>query len=159
MRFSAFPAITALAFALSACAADTTPPGKIDPAPTLGTVQKSVAAPAIITHAIQGNETATGSFVGASKHETRGHASVFRSNGQWYVSLASDFFHDGAPDPKVAFGADGFRQEAILAPLKSLNGAQVYAVPATLDVGNYNEIWIWCEQFAVPLGVAKLTLT
>ncbi|MEM6357469.1 MAG: hypothetical protein AAF844_17545 [Pseudomonadota bacterium] len=28
-----------------------------------------------------------------------------------------------------------------------------------LDIGNYTEVWIWCEQFSVPLGVAKLQLT
>ncbi len=115
------------------------------------------AAPAI--HSIQGKETAVGTFVGLSDHATSGHASVFLSNGQWYISLANDFAFDGAPDPKIAFGSNGFRQEAILAPLQSNNGASVYAVPAHLDVGDYNEIWLWCEKFAVPLGVAKLTLT
>lgn len=117
------------------------------------------ASAATFTHAIQGRETAVGSFTGASKHVTTGHASVFRADGKWFISLASDFFHDGSPDPKIAFGNNGFRQEAIISPLTSLTGAQVYEIPSTLDVGDYNEIWLWCEKFAVPLGVAPLTLT
>lgn len=148
------PALLFSTMILGACASNTSAPGATAPAPAL-----VAATPAAFSHSIQGLETAKGSFVGASDHETRGHASVFRSNGKWYVSLASDFFHDGAPDPKVAFGSNGFRQEAILSPLTALAGAQVYEVPASLDVGNYNEIWIWCEKFAVPLGVAPLTLT
>lgn len=103
--------------------------------------------------------TARGSFVGKSDHVTTGHASVYRQGGQWIIELEDDFTHDGAPDPKVALGSDGFRQDAILGPLQSLSGRQVYAVPASLDIGDYNEVWIWCEQFSVPLGKAALTLT
>ena len=89
---------------------------------------------------------------------TTGTGSIFRSEGKWFVSLASDFFFDGAPDPKVALGNDGYDPGTVLSPLKTNTGAQSYEIPATLDVANYNEIWIWCERFNVPLGVARLTL-
>jgi len=144
------PIAVAALLSLSACASTQNTSSSYSAAP-----QASTTA----VHAIQGRETARGTFVGASDHATSGHASVFRANGKWYVSLADDFSFDGAPDPKVAFGADGFRQEAILARLTTNTGASVYEIPASLDVGDYNEIWLWCEQFGVPLGVAKLTLT
>ncbi|MEM1382989.1 MAG: DM13 domain-containing protein [Pseudomonadota bacterium] len=115
----------------------------------------AAAAPALAKDA---RITAVGQFTGASNHETRGTARVARSEGQWLIELGEDFFHDGAPDPKVALGADGFREEAILAPLASLSGQQVYALKSGLNIGNYNEVWIWCQQFSVPLGVAKLEL-
>ncbi|MHC4615567.1 MAG: hypothetical protein ACYTAU_18570 [Planctomycetota bacterium] len=27
-----------------------------------------------------------------------------------------------------------------------------------MDVADFNEVWIWCEKFSVPLGTAKLKL-
>lgn len=115
------------------------------------------SAPAVI-HSAHGLETATGAFHGASGHTTQGTASVFRVDGEWVVSLGSDFSFDGAPDPHVALGHDGYRADATLGKLTSNNGAQVYAIPANLDVADFNEVWIWCEQFSVPLGSAKLKL-
>ncbi len=39
-----------------------------------------------------------------------------------------------------------------------MRGRQVHPVPADLDVGACNEVYIWCAAFAVPLGVAALEL-
>jgi hypothetical protein len=111
-----------------------------------------------ITHAVQGLETASGTFHGASGHATSGTASIFRVDGQWVVSLGSDFSFDGAPDPHVALGHDGYRADATLGKLSSNHGAQLYAIPSNLDVADFNEVWIWCEKFSVPLGTAKLKL-
>ncbi len=144
------PLFAAALLALSACSSTGT---STTPQPVAATPK------AAFTHAIEGRETAKGSFIGTTKHTTTGHASVFRSNGQWFVSLASDFSFSGAPSPKVAFGANGYRPDAVIAPLSSNNGASVYAVPASLDVGDFNEIWIWCDQVGIPLGLAELSLT
>ncbi|MBX2853426.1 MAG: DM13 domain-containing protein [Rhodobacteraceae bacterium] len=103
--------------------------------------------------------TAVGGFEGKSNHITRGDASIQRIDGEWYVALGENFFFDGAPDPKVALGANGYRSDAILSPLRANNGAQMYKIPASLDVADYDQIWIWCEKFNVPLGVADLSLT
>ncbi|MEM9792879.1 MAG: DM13 domain-containing protein, partial [Pseudomonadota bacterium] len=35
-------------------------------------------------------------------------------------------------------------------------GRSQYEIPSSIDVSAYNEVWIWCERFNVPLGVAKL---
>lgn len=102
--------------------------------------------------------TARGGFEGRSKHVTTGHAAIGRQGGQWVVVLEQDFQFDGAPDPHVALGSDGYRKDAALAKLQSNDGRQVYVIPASLDVADFNEVWIWCDEFAVPLGVAKLTL-
>ncbi len=97
-----------------------------------------------------------GEFTDKSRHETRGAATIEKDGDKWMVRLGDDFFHDGAPDPKVALGRDGFRKEAILAPLASNTGGQTYEVPAGIDARDMNEVWIWCEKFNVPLGQAKL---
>ena len=113
-----------------------------------------------VSHAIKGRETATGSFKGLSNHVTTGTASIIRSGNTWAVSLGSDFTFDGAPDPYVAFGNKGkFAKGTNFAKLRRNKGAQVYPVPADLDVGDYLEVFLWCKKFSVPLGVARLTLT
>ncbi len=146
MRLRSLPVILALAggLALAACA------GQPTATPT------STAAP---VHLVQGQETATGTFVGLSNHETSGHGSVFWDGGNWVISLASDFAFDGAPDPVVGFGNNGqYDTGSTIGPLTADTGASVYIVPASVDVGQYNQIYIWCEEFAVPLGAADLTL-
>jgi hypothetical protein len=113
-----------------------------------------------VTHAIKGQETATGTFKGLKGHVTTGTASIIRSGKSWAVSLGSDFTFDGAPDPQIAFGNKGhYTKGTNFAKLRENKGAQVYVIPANLNVGDYLEVYIWCEKFTVPLGVAKLKLT
>ena len=138
--------VVACAALMAACA----------PAPT----RTAAPAPTIAaSEAANATRTAKGTFVGKSNHITTGGASIGRIGKQWVVILEDDFSFDGAPDPHVALGSNGYRKDASLALLSSNSGKQVYAIPANLDVADFNEIWIWCDKFTVPLGVAKLTLT
>jgi hypothetical protein len=99
----------------------------------------------------------TGGFTGASGHQTSGHVEVVQTADGWEVHLKDDFKFDGAPDPRVGFGASGtFAAATDFEPLRSNSGAQVYKVPASIDPANYDEVYIWCRQYSVPLGVAKL---
>ena len=71
--------------------------------------------------------------------------------------LGKDFSFDGAPDPKVGFGKDGvYDIKSQLAHLKANAGQQEYSIPDSVNLADYNEIYIWCEQYSVPLGVAKV---
>ncbi len=98
-----------------------------------------------------------GTFRGASSHETSGMVELVTENGQTTVRLKSNFNFDGAPDPKVGFGSNGkYDGKSDLGALKSNSGEQSYAVPASLDISGYNEVYIWCKKYSVPLGVAKL---
>ena len=98
-----------------------------------------------------------GKFTGASDHITTGSVSVVNDGGVFKVVLGGNFTLDGAPDPKVGFGTDGKYDDASdLGVLKSNTGGQEYTVPGDLDVSGYNEVYIWCKKFSVPLGVAKL---
>ncbi|WP_424933819.1 DM13 domain-containing protein [Amaricoccus macauensis] len=97
-----------------------------------------------------------GSFSGRSAHVTTGSAAITEQDGRHFVSLGHDFSFDGAPDPKVALGRDGYDGDTILGPLQSNAGAQTYALPEGFNPADYNEIWVWCERFDVPLGVASI---
>jgi len=108
----------------------------------------AVAAPAFA-----GGHGRLGRFRGLSNHITTGTAELNSDS----VQLLDDFTFDGAPDPKVALGKDGAYDPAtLMGLLKNNNGASQYALPAGINAADYNEVWIWCEQFNVPLGVASV---
>ena len=106
------------------------------------------------THAQAG----TGTFVGKSNHVTEGAVTVTKNaDGTATVTLHSNFWFDGAPDPRVGFGNNGkYKKGTDISLLKSNSGEQTYVVPAGIDVDDFNEVYIWCKRFAVPLGVAML---
>ncbi|MCV3269811.1 DM13 domain-containing protein [Roseobacter sinensis] len=107
--------------------------------------------------AMAGGST-SGTFTGKSNHITTGGVTIeTHADGTATVTLDDDFSLDGAPDPRVAFGKDGaYVPAGDLGELKMLNGKQTYTVPASINVDDFNEIYIWCLKFSVPLGVAKL---
>lgn len=104
-----------------------------------------------------GGTIASGEFAGRSKHITTGGVSIVKTSSGYKVVLADNFSLDGAPDPKVGFGKSGkFDTSTLISPLKNLTGKQSYTVPASIDVSRYDEVYIWCEKFSVPLGVATI---
>jgi hypothetical protein len=72
------------------------------------------------------------------------------------VVLQPDFRFDGAPDPKLGFGGNGYDKSSRFSALKSNGGEPAYRIPPSLDPAGYNEFWIWCQRYSVPLGVATL---
>lgn len=111
-----------------------------------------------ISNLLAGEVVTSGTFIGQSDHETAGLATIERDEaGNYFVVLGDDFKLDGAPDPKVGLGKDGYDEGAKLGHLQKKKGTQKYAIPANLNPEDFNEIWIWCERFSVPLGVAKLS--
>ncbi|MEM6304019.1 MAG: DM13 domain-containing protein [Pseudomonadota bacterium] len=101
----------------------------------------------------------SGSFRGASNHVTTGTVQITKNaDGTHTVTLSGDFSLDGAPDPQVGFGKNGtFSPAANLGKLKKLRGGQSYVVPANIDPEAFNELYIYCVRFDVPLGVAALS--
>ena len=102
--------------------------------------------------AFAGGHGRLGTFTGASNHVTTGTAELLSGS----VELLDDFTFDGAPDPKVALGNNGYDPKTLMGPLKKNRGASSYQIPVGINPDDYNEVWIWCERFNVPLGVAKL---
>ncbi|MEM7722938.1 MAG: DM13 domain-containing protein [Pseudomonadota bacterium] len=100
-----------------------------------------------------------GQFHGLSNHVTTGGVTVVEmTDGSAVVILDSDFSLDGAPDARVGLGNDGTYVPATdLGDLGPLTGMHIFVVPASIDVSDFNEVYIWCRQFAVPLGVASIS--
>ena len=91
-RLPGLAAVVVASVALSACGM-----AQSESMPEPGTASS-------VTHSVQGLETASGTFEGARGHMTSGTASIFRVDGQWVVSLGSDFSFDGAPTPMWRWG-------------------------------------------------------
>lgn len=119
---------------------------------TLAIIVGFVAGPA------SAETVSTGTFVGASDHITTGAVEVIKNaDGSHTIVLGDDFSLDGAPDPRVGLGKDGFfNGNTDSGVLGNLTGSQSFVVPAGIDVSEFNEVYIWCEKFSVSLGVAKL---
>ncbi len=105
---------------------------------------------------LAGGHGRIGTFTGKSSHVTTGRAEFVVHGDKAEVVLLDDFTFDGAPDPKVALGKDGYNSSLLIGKLQKNSGKQTYEVPAGMDIDGVNEVWIWCEKFNVPLGVAKL---
>ena len=124
------------------------------------TVAGFLVAIPLILFSLTGNaaqDVKTGEFTGANKHITTGQVSVVKTPEGYAVVLGSDFSLDGAPDPKVGLGKNGqFDPEAVLGKLVSNNGQSAYLIPASIDINNFDEVFIWCDQFSVSLGSAKI---
>ena len=89
---------------------------------------------------------------------TTGDVSIVKSaSGASLIVLGENFRFDGAPDPRVGLGTNGrYDKSSDAGELGSGKGSQSYAVPGNVDVSKYNEVYIWCRKFNVPLGVATL---
>ena len=123
----------------------------------LAAVASLALALAIPSLASAGDKTiGHGSFTGASDHITTGEVSVVKTADGYQVVLEDSFNFDGAPDPKLGFDKDGYDASTQFSVLKSNSGKQIYKLPAGFDPSRFNEVWVWCEKFNVPLGVAKL---
>ena len=96
---------------LSACAGATTGTSATSPEVKVLDVAK----------ADQAQVTARGTFEGKSDHITAGHAAIGRVGQQWVVILEDDFTFDGAPDPRVALGSNGYDKDTNLSLLASNN--------------------------------------
>jgi hypothetical protein len=101
--------------------------------------------------------TVSGIFKGVSNHVTSGAVSVIKTTTGTSIILGTDFKLDGAPDPYVGFGKNGrYDTNASLGKLGSKTGKQTFKVPPNVNASDYNEVYIWCRKFGVPLGVAKI---
>ena len=106
----------------------------------------------------------SGDFVTVDQgHPTTGTARIIIENGQRYLEFDQAFGTANGPDVLVVLHRDTVVPVSIdeadyitLAPLQSFNGAQRYAIPADVNLDEYNSAAIWCRQFNVTFGYAAL---
>ena len=121
---------------------------------TVAVLAAVLAAP--LAASAQDQVLASGAFRGKSGHAASGGVRVVKTGTGVTVVLERDFKFDGAPDPKLGFGRNGYVKSTQFSALRSNSGQQTYAIPADIDPADYTELWVWCEKYSVPLGVATL---
>ena len=127
---------------------------------SLVNVSSSLATtPVKITYATQtsAQTIASGTFSGLSDHITTGEVSIIKTQSGYQLAFAANFSLDGAPDPIVGFGNNGnFEIATKLGKLSNKTGAQTYQLPASFTPAQFSEVYVYCEKFSLPLGVATL---
>jgi hypothetical protein len=103
----------------------------------------------------------------AAIHETGGRASVYKnSNGSLSLKLTG-FYTSNGPDVHVVLAKSsdpaltktspgttlGFVEVALI---KGNEGDQEYALPANVDITQYNTVAVYCERFHAVFGSATL---
>lgn len=112
----------------------------------------------------------SGSFV-SGEHETSGVARIVNDGGQFVLELDETFqtspmgpdlvvvLHQsedviGGTEPPAFPLQEG--EYVFLAELESFSGAQRYAIPADVNVDDYQSAAIWCRRFNATFGAAAL---
>lgn len=112
--------------------------------------QASITAPRSVISA--------GTFEGRSDHITIGTARILKTQTGYQLVLGAGFTLDGAPDPVLGFGQDGeYVKVSKFSKLNKKMGEQTYMLPASFTPGEFSEVYVWCEKFDVPLGVATFS--
>lgn len=122
----------------------------------LGLVTAMMCAVGLSTAALAQSVLKSGTFQGAGGHKSSGGVSIVRSGGVTKVVFAGNFKLDGAPDARVAFGNGRYVPGTIIAKLRKLKGKQEYVIPAGIELSKYNQVWLWCKRYNVPLAVARV---
>ncbi len=107
---------------------------------------------------------ASGSFVTTEQdHPTNGIARIVKVNGENYLVFSKNFTTARGPKVRVVLHRKStvpvnLKKEnyVTLANLQRFDGAQSYKLPANFDVNEFKSVAIWCEEFNVTFGFARL---
>jgi Electron transfer DM13 len=103
----------------------------------------------------------TGSFIGAGDgfHNAEGLAKVIPSDGHGGRTILrlEDFKSTNGPNVHLYLSTDKAASNFIdLGRLKANNGNQNYIIPYGTDLAKYNTALIWCKNFSILFGSARL---
>ncbi|GAA3980107.1 DM13 domain-containing protein [Mucilaginibacter dorajii] len=98
----------------------------------------------------------TGTFVNGPYGNVKGTARIYVTEGKYSLAL-TDFAASNGPDLKVYLSKETDPQNFVnLGSLRSVNGNQVYDIPASVNVADYKYALIFCQQFKHLFGYSEL---
>lgn len=98
----------------------------------------------------------TGSFVNGPYGAVKGVARIYVTEGKYSLAL-TDFSSSNGPDLKVYLSKEADPQNFVnLGSLRSVNGNQVYEIPASVNVADYKYALIFCQQYKHLFGYSEL---
>ena len=96
-------------------------------------------------------------LIGESNHDAVGTISLYQAGNEGVLVFEPNFRLEAPKGAVIAFGNDGYKAKARIAALVRNAGRQSYLVPPGLAITRYNEVWLWHEQSAQPVGLGRLT--
>ena len=104
---------------------------------------------------IQGHKS--GTFAGIGSHHAAGKVSVGKGeNGQGVLTMTG-ITVDKVPDGRIYLAKNfDYASGVELGTLTTFTGAVTFPIPASVDLGKYDSVVIWCKKFDVGIGQAKL---
>ena len=130
----------------------------------------AAAAPALAAQSSDAAQDASETLhTGVWKKKTSkssGEWSIVKEHGRTFVKLSDDFKTRKAPDLKIflsplsaaaANGKNATEGAVLISALSSHKGAQIYEIPAGVDLAAYKSILIHCEAYAKLWSAADLT--
>lgn len=111
----------------------------------------------------------SGNFV-SGEHATQGSAVLVSQDGAQMLTFDNAFSTSSGPDLVVVLHRSAAVLEettppayplleedyVVLAPLTAITGTQQYAIPAEVNVDEYQSVAIWCQAFNATFGAAAL---
>ncbi len=97
-------------------------------------------------------------------HPTSGSVTVVKDGDKPHLLLSGDFKTDSGPALEIIFYSESTVPTKIegkgeyfrLAKLRKVRGSDRYALPENFELGKYQSVAIWCEEFDVTFGYAPL---
>ncbi len=98
-----------------------------------------------------------GYFSGIGSHHASGHA-VIETNAKGHAVLTIHKASiDKVPDGRVYLAKEfDYRNGVEVGKLTTFTGDLHFAIPASVNVADYNTVVVWCKQFDVGIGQARL---
>lgn len=110
---------------------------------------------------VQKQKPVSGKFVKAD-HPTQGVATIVTKDGKQYLQLDRNFKTDNAPDLQVLLHQQSSPKDyrgdnyVNLGRLQKITGAQLYEIPADVDIKKFKSAVVWCRIFNSTFGFAPL---
>ncbi len=101
-----------------------------------------------------------GNFIGVGDgiHDTHGDVFIIETDDGSRLLRFENFKATKGPDLFVYLATDETANDFVnLGVLKGNIGNQNYMMPPGIDLSNYNTVLIWCKQFSILFGSAKLS--
>ncbi len=104
--------------------------------------------------------SAEGQLTGAENHQASGTVHILSGEGKRQVHFTPDFSVEKGPDVYVTL-ANGTKpvegSSVVVAKLTRFSGEQSFELPATVELGKYSHLVLWCRKYSVAMAAAKLT--
>ena len=131
------------------------------------TINENAITPSIVKQQQQQQQQSnasriiTGSFIGAGDgfHNAEGLVKVIPLGDKATILRLENFKSTNGPNVHLYLATDKAASNFIdLGRLKANNGNQNYYIPNGTDLAKYNMVLVWCKDFSVLFGSAKLKL-